>query len=113
MSNPDDMTLVALKAMAQAIGYHFERAETETQIVFQMVKPDGSIAVASACPKPRHEANGNDPLLRPGAAAKLLGVTTETLRRWMKSGKLAFVEVGPFKSKRARLSDVERLKIGE
>jgi excisionase family DNA binding protein len=50
--------------------------------------------------------------MRPGQAASRLGVTTETLRRWMAKGALEYVEVGPFRRKRIRLSEVERFRIG-
>ena len=46
-------------------------------------------------------------LIRPGVAAKRLGVTTETIRRWMRSGALPYTEVGPYRRKRLREADVE------
>jgi excisionase family DNA binding protein len=110
--DPPDLSLVALKAMAQAIGYSYERSETETEIIEQMIRPDGSVAVTAARPKVHHTQTGGDPLMRPGQAASRLGVTTETLRRWMAKGALEYVEVGPFRRKRIRLSEVERFRIG-
>jgi excisionase family DNA binding protein len=98
--------------MAHAIGYRFERSETETEIIEQMIRPDGSVAVTSARPKAHHATIEADPLLRPGTVAKRLGVTTETLRRWMAKGALEFVEVGPFKRKRIRQSEIERFRVG-
>jgi excisionase family DNA binding protein len=51
-----------------------------------------------------------DDLIRPGIAARRLGVTRETIRRWMAKGAIAYVEVGPFKRKRLRVSDVEQYR---
>jgi excisionase family DNA binding protein len=107
-----DLSLVALKAMAQAIGYSFERSETDTEIIEQMIRPDGSVAVTAARPKVHHTKAGGDTLMRPGQAASRLGVTTQTLRRWIKNGALEYVEVGPFKRKLVRLSEVERFRVG-
>lgn len=56
-------------------------------------------------------ARANDPLLTPSKAAKRLGVTSETIRRWMKKGALPYVEVGPNHRKRVYLSDVERQRV--
>lgn len=52
-----------------------------------------------------------DPLLTPRAAAKRLGVTTETLRRWIRNGVLVYAEVGPKRSKRFRQSQIDRHRV--
>jgi len=107
-----DVPLIALKAMANAVGYTFEQSETETEIIEQMIRPDGSVAVTSARPKAHHDEIDADPLLTPGVAAKRLGVATETLRRWIVKGEVEVVEVGPFRRRRIRQSEVNRFRLG-
>lgn len=50
----------------------------------------------------------DDPWLRPTAAARRLGITPQTLRRWMRNGAIAYSLVGPNHYKRIRESEVER-----
>jgi excisionase family DNA binding protein len=52
--------------------------------------------------------NGDDPLLTATAAAKRIGVSTETVRRWIKSGDVLSEPVGP-KRRKVRASVVERI----
>lgn len=55
--------------------------------------------------------DADDPLLKPSAAAKRLGVNPETIRRWMRKGVIDFIEVGPFKRKRLRQSTVDNCRV--
>lgn len=50
----------------------------------------------------------NDPLLSPGQVAKMFGVHTKTLTRWVKAGKLPYIE-GLGGHRRYRASTVEKL----
>ena len=47
-------------------------------------------------------------LIRPGAAAKLLGIHLATLYRWMEDGDLPFYRLGP-KQRRVSRRDVEAM----
>lgn len=49
-----------------------------------------------------------DPMLSVSAAARRLGVNRETIRRWVRKGALSYVELGPFKRKKLRQSDVDK-----
>jgi len=51
------------------------------------------------------------PLLKLAEAAKLLGVTTWTLREWDKKGKLRTIRT-PGNQRRVSLEEVERLRGG-
>ncbi len=50
----------------------------------------------------------SDPMLTVSAAARRLGVNRETIRRWVRKGALTYVELGPFKRKKLRQSDVDK-----
>jgi excisionase family DNA binding protein len=52
----------------------------------------------------------DDPLLRPSQAAKALGVTRETVWRWIKKGIVRVERVGPFQKVRIRSSVVEAMR---
>jgi excisionase family DNA binding protein len=52
----------------------------------------------------------DDPLLRPSQAAKALGVTRETVWRWIKKGIVSVERVGPFQKVRIRTSVVEAMR---
>jgi len=59
---------------------------------------------------PQPEASSlppSDPLLRPTVAAKRLGVSIETLRRWMAKGHIVYEEIGPYRRKRIRQSQID------
>lgn len=49
-----------------------------------------------------------DPWLRPAQAARRIGITMQTLRRWMRKGIVAYAVVGPNNHKRIRQSEVDR-----
>jgi excisionase family DNA binding protein len=42
-------------------------------------------------------------------AAEILGVTTETLRRWDRAGKINAVRVGSRKDRRYKFSDIQKI----
>ena len=50
----------------------------------------------------------DDPWLRPSVAARRLGITMQTLRRWMSKGVIAYSLVGPNQNKRLKQSEVDR-----
>lgn len=50
----------------------------------------------------------SDPWLRPSVAARRLGITMQTLRRWMSKGVIAYSLVGPNRYTRFRQSEVDR-----
>ncbi len=58
--------------------------------------------------KKHADTNTSSPFLTPAELATRWQVTTMTLRRWRKSGKLATVHLG--RGIRFALSDVERLE---
>jgi excisionase family DNA binding protein len=49
-----------------------------------------------------------DPWLRPSVAARRLGITMQTLRRWMSKGVIAYSLVGPNRFTRFRQSEVDQ-----
>lgn len=51
----------------------------------------------------------DDPLLKPKEAATILGVSVETIRRWIRKGAIPYVRVGisPWTRVRVRRSVVE------
>ena len=53
-----------------------------------------------------------EPLLWIGEAAKILGVSIETLRRWDRAGKLNSIRT-PGGQRRFALSEIERVRRGE
>lgn len=59
----------------------------------------------------RHQEKTDDPILAPDEVAAKLGVSTNTLWRWQKSGYLVPVRIG--RKPRYRLSDVEALTTGQ
>lgn len=44
-------------------------------------------------------------------AARRLGVTPETIRRWIRKGIMSYVEVGPYAAKRLRAADVDKQRV--
>jgi excisionase family DNA binding protein len=52
----------------------------------------------------------DDPLITPEQAAKRLGVSAETIRRWMRKGVIRYVEIGPYRRKRIRASAADALR---
>jgi len=59
--------------------------------------------------KPTESAPCGDELLRPDIAARLIGITPDTLRRWANDGVLPTQRVRPGSHRRYRRSDVEAL----
>lgn len=53
----------------------------------------------------------NDPLRTPTFAARALGVTRQTIHRWMRKGAIAFIEVGPHRRKRIYDSELQRQRV--
>lgn len=53
----------------------------------------------------------DDPLRSPTFAARALGVTPQTIHRWMRKGIIRYVEVGPFKKKRIYDSEIRRQRV--
>jgi excisionase family DNA binding protein len=51
----------------------------------------------------------HDRLLTTSDVARLYGVSDETVRRWIRKGVIPFTQVGPYRSKRIRLSDAKQL----
>jgi excisionase family DNA binding protein len=49
----------------------------------------------------------DDPLIRPSEAARRIGVSSETVWRWLRKGAIAYEQVGPFRRKMIRRSVVE------
>jgi excisionase family DNA binding protein len=52
-----------------------------------------------------------DPFLRPSVAARRLGITMQTLRRWISKGAIAYSIVGPNRQKRIKQSEVDQHRI--
>jgi excisionase family DNA binding protein len=53
----------------------------------------------------------DDPLLKPKDAAARLGVTAETIRRWIRKKAIPYVELGPNRRKRIRQSVVDAQRV--
>ena len=53
----------------------------------------------------------NDPLLTTGHAAKRLGVTPQTIRRWLDKGAIDYFEVGPNRRRRILRSEVDKHRV--
>lgn len=49
-----------------------------------------------------------EPLLTAEAAARRLGMNVETVRRWIRKGVIAYIEVGPYRRRRLRQCEVDR-----
>ncbi|MFA4050662.1 MerR family DNA-binding transcriptional regulator [Mycobacteroides chelonae] len=56
----------------------------------------------------KHAANAHDPMLSVGEAAAKLGVSTDTLKRWEKSGRIGSLRT-PTNHRRYRLSEIDAL----
>jgi len=52
-----------------------------------------------------------DRLRTPTFAARRLGVTPQTIYRWMRKGIIDYVEVGPFHKKRITDSEIARQRV--
>lgn len=52
--------------------------------------------------------NGDDPLLTPEIAARRIGVSPETVRRWIRNDEISYENIGPHR-KRIRASVVDAL----
>jgi excisionase family DNA binding protein len=52
-----------------------------------------------------------DRLRTPTFAARRLGVTPQTVYRWMRKGIIRYSEVGPFKKKRIADSEIARQRV--
>lgn len=50
----------------------------------------------------------DDPLHTPAFAARALGVTRQTIHRWMRKGVIRYIEIGPRKMKRIYASEITR-----
>lgn len=53
----------------------------------------------------------HDPLRTPTFVARALGVTPQTVHRWMRKGVIHFIEVGPYRRKRIYDSEIERQRV--
>lgn len=53
----------------------------------------------------------DDPLRSPTFVARALGVTPQTVHRWMRKGVLAFIEVGPYRRKRIYDSEIASQRV--
>jgi excisionase family DNA binding protein len=53
-----------------------------------------------------------EPMLTIGDAAKQLGVSVETIRRWSRKGMIVAQQVGTGGHRRFPISEIERLKTG-
>jgi excisionase family DNA binding protein len=53
----------------------------------------------------------NDPLRTPTFVARALGVTPQTVHRWMRKGVIQFIEVGPYRRKRIYESEIGRQRV--
>lgn len=53
--------------------------------------------------------NDKTKLLRIREAAEMLGVNTETLRRWDNEGRLTAVRIGKRKDRRYKIEDIQKV----
>lgn len=58
-----------------------------------------------------HWYRADDPLRTPTFVARALGVTPQTVHRWIRKGIIDFIEVGPYKKKRVYDSEIERQRV--
>jgi excisionase family DNA binding protein len=49
----------------------------------------------------------DDPLIRPSEAARRIGVSAETVWRWLRKGAITYEQIGPFRRKMIRRSVVD------
>lgn len=66
------------------------------------------LVAANLCPMQRKHARIGDELLAPGVAADLLGVHTDTLKRWAAAGRIEALRT-PTGHRRYRRSDIEAI----
>ena len=52
----------------------------------------------------------NENLISVGDAARICGVSDETIRKWILKGALPYIEVGPSFTRRIYRRDAERMK---
>lgn len=57
--------------------------------------------------RPAFDSDG-EPLLTAADAARRLGVSVDTVRRWVRKGSVTYVEIGPYRRKRLRQCDVDQ-----
>lgn len=59
---------------------------------------------------PDDDVETNSNLISVGEAARVCGVSDETIRKWILAGALPFIEVGPNFVRRIYRRDAERMK---